>query len=137
MALLLPPFIKTLDFKSKEELQLMPQTEEEHLENKSMDEDDQEKVNPDAEVRYLSLFVCVLLYKNSFLSLILLMLPHADAITVCKELTKKADGQSAHEGCCQGRQIAQNNIFVTRFFLDVLYLFFFTFILIYFVFSFY
>lgn len=52
MALLLPPFIKSLDFKSKEELQLMPQTEEEHLENKSMDEDDLEKVNPDAEVSH-------------------------------------------------------------------------------------
>lgn len=51
MVLLCPACIKMLDFKSKEELQLMPQTEEEHLENRNLDEDDQEKINhPDAEV---------------------------------------------------------------------------------------
>lgn len=48
--LLLPPIIAKLDFKSKEELQLMPQTEEEHLENQNMDYEDHEKLNPDAEV---------------------------------------------------------------------------------------
>jgi transient receptor potential cation channel subfamily M protein 3 len=35
--------IKQLDFKSKEELELMPQTEEEHLENKN------EKKNEDKD----------------------------------------------------------------------------------------
>ncbi|XP_063703057.1 transient receptor potential cation channel trpm isoform X3 [Culicoides brevitarsis] len=47
--LLLPPIIAKLDFKSKEELQLMPQTEEEHLENQNMDYEEQEKLDPDAE----------------------------------------------------------------------------------------
>uniref|UniRef100_A0A336KEI0 CSON007033 protein n=1 Tax=Culicoides sonorensis TaxID=179676 RepID=A0A336KEI0_CULSO len=47
--LLLPPIIAKLDFKSKEELQLMPQTEEEHLENQNLDFEDQDKLNPDAE----------------------------------------------------------------------------------------
>lgn len=46
----MPPFIKKLDFKSKEELQKMPQTEEEHLENQCLDYDDNGKHNPDAEV---------------------------------------------------------------------------------------
>lgn len=40
-----------LDFKTKEELQSMPQTEEEHLENQNLDYEDLEKNNPDAEVR--------------------------------------------------------------------------------------
>lgn len=31
LGLLFPPYISQLEFKSKEELQLMPQTEEEHL----------------------------------------------------------------------------------------------------------
>lgn len=48
MGLLCPFFIKTLDFKSKEELQQMPQTEAEHLENQSLDYD--EKPQSDAEV---------------------------------------------------------------------------------------
>lgn len=59
-----------MDFKSKEELQQMPQTEEEHLENQNLDYEDQEKQHPDAEVivyRHLSFlkfyekwtFVCV------------------------------------------------------------------------------
>lgn len=41
-----------LEFKSKEELQLMPQTEEEHLENESLEEgqEDDRSHNPDAEV---------------------------------------------------------------------------------------
>lgn len=51
LGLLFPPFIKKLDFKSKEELQSMPQTEEEHLENQNLDYDDHEKTHPDAEVR--------------------------------------------------------------------------------------
>lgn len=50
LGLLFPPFIKRLDFKSKEELQQMPQTEEEHLENQNLDYEDQEKQHPDAEV---------------------------------------------------------------------------------------
>lgn len=50
LGLLFPPFIKRLDFKSKEELQQMPQTEEEHLENQNLDYEDQEKTHPDAEV---------------------------------------------------------------------------------------
>lgn len=50
----MPPFIKKLDFKSKEELQKMPQTEEEHLENQCLDYDDNGKHNPDAEVSPLS-----------------------------------------------------------------------------------
>ncbi|XP_038115217.1 transient receptor potential cation channel trpm isoform X4 [Culex quinquefasciatus] len=49
LGLLVPPFIKKLDFKSKEELQKMPQTEEEHLENQCLDYDDNGKHNPDAE----------------------------------------------------------------------------------------
>ncbi|XP_055380249.1 transient receptor potential cation channel trpm isoform X3 [Condylostylus longicornis] len=49
LGLLFPPFIKKLDFKSKEELQLMPQTEEEHLENQNLDYDDLDKHHPDAE----------------------------------------------------------------------------------------
>lgn len=48
--LLLPLIIAKLDFKTKEELQLMPQTEEEHLENQNQDCEDQEKLNADAEV---------------------------------------------------------------------------------------
>ncbi|XP_055320176.1 transient receptor potential cation channel trpm isoform X6 [Sitodiplosis mosellana] len=48
LGLLCPPFIKRLDFKSKEELQQMPQTEEEHLENQNLDYEDQDK-HPDAE----------------------------------------------------------------------------------------
>lgn len=52
LGLLCPPFIKKLDFKSKEELQSMPQTEEEHLENQNLDYEDLEKT-PDAEVCYI------------------------------------------------------------------------------------
>lgn len=52
LGLIFPPFIKKLDFKSKEELQSMPQTEEEHLENQNLDYDDHEKSHPDAEVHY-------------------------------------------------------------------------------------
>lgn len=50
VGLVFPPFIRQLDFKSKEELQSMPQTEEEHLENQNLDYEDQEKAHPDAEV---------------------------------------------------------------------------------------
>lgn len=50
LGLLCPPFIKKLDFKSKEELQSMPQTEEEHLENQNLDYEDVDKGHPDAEV---------------------------------------------------------------------------------------
>ncbi|KAK9872342.1 hypothetical protein WA026_017801 [Henosepilachna vigintioctopunctata] len=50
LGLLFPPYILSLEFKSKEELQLMPQTTEEHmeLENDDDDKSDSEKV-PDAE----------------------------------------------------------------------------------------
>ncbi|XP_061501091.1 transient receptor potential cation channel trpm isoform X5 [Anopheles gambiae] len=47
--LLCPPFVRKLDFKSKEELQQMPQTEEEHLENQYLDYEDREKKDTDAE----------------------------------------------------------------------------------------
>ena len=50
MGLVLPIYIKHLDFKSKEELQQMPQTEEEHLENQNLDNDDSDRSHPDAEV---------------------------------------------------------------------------------------
>ncbi|XP_037922702.1 transient receptor potential cation channel trpm isoform X4 [Hermetia illucens] len=49
LGLLCPPFIKKLDFKSKEELQSMPQTEEEHLENQNLDYEDMDRNHPDAE----------------------------------------------------------------------------------------
>ncbi|XP_035907095.1 transient receptor potential cation channel trpm isoform X4 [Anopheles stephensi] len=47
--LLCPFFIRKLDFKSKEELQQMPQTEEEHLENQYLDYEDRDKKDPDAK----------------------------------------------------------------------------------------
>ncbi|XP_049292900.1 transient receptor potential cation channel trpm isoform X5 [Anopheles funestus] len=47
--LLCPFFIRKLDFKSKEELQQMPQTEEEHLENQYLDFEDRDKKDTDAE----------------------------------------------------------------------------------------
>lgn len=53
LGLLVPPFMVRLDFKSKEELQSMPQTEEEHLENQNLDYEDQEKRDPDAEVIFV------------------------------------------------------------------------------------
>lgn len=52
LGLLCPPFINRLDFKSKEELQSMPQTEEEYLENQNLDYEDQDKLPSDAEVSY-------------------------------------------------------------------------------------
>jgi transient receptor potential cation channel subfamily M protein 3 len=58
LGLLCPFYIAKLDFKSKEELQLMPQTEEEHLigleeENESTEGQSTEahrNTDPDAEV---------------------------------------------------------------------------------------
>ncbi|XP_020712699.1 transient receptor potential cation channel trpm isoform X4 [Ceratitis capitata] len=50
LGLLIPFYIRHLDFKSKEELQQMPQTEEEHLENQNLDNDDSDRSQPDAEV---------------------------------------------------------------------------------------
>ncbi|KAL7047046.1 hypothetical protein ACKWTF_002774 [Chironomus riparius] len=47
--LFLPIYIKKLDFKTREELQSMPQTEEEHLENQYLDYEDKEKSITDAE----------------------------------------------------------------------------------------
>ncbi|XP_026320800.1 transient receptor potential cation channel trpm [Hyposmocoma kahamanoa] len=49
LSLLCPLYILQLEFKSKEELQLMPQTEEEHLENESMEDDRSTKDPNDAE----------------------------------------------------------------------------------------
>lgn len=54
----MPFYIRQLDFKSKEELQQMPQTEEEHLENQNLDNDDSDRSQPDAEVSFS--FQCVL-----------------------------------------------------------------------------
>ncbi|XP_064548261.1 transient receptor potential cation channel trpm isoform X12 [Drosophila montana] len=50
LGLIMPLYIRQLDFKSKEELQQMPQTEEEHLENQNLDNDDSDRSQPDAEV---------------------------------------------------------------------------------------
>jgi transient receptor potential cation channel subfamily M protein 3 len=60
LGLLCPFYIAKLDFKSKEELQLMPQTEEEHLigleeENESTEGQSTEphhSADPDAEVSF-------------------------------------------------------------------------------------
>ncbi|XP_047535918.1 transient receptor potential cation channel trpm isoform X6 [Vanessa atalanta] len=49
LSLLCPLYILQLEFKSKEELQLMPQTEEEHLENESMEDDRSTRDPTDAE----------------------------------------------------------------------------------------
>nr|QDR50959.1 Transient receptor potential cation channel, subfamily M [Heliconius melpomene] len=49
LSLLCPLYILQLEFKSKEELQLMPQTEEEHLENESMEDDRSTKDPNDPE----------------------------------------------------------------------------------------
>lgn len=54
--LLVPIYIKKLDFKTREELQQMPQTEEEHLENQYLDYEDKEKSITDAEVRNVTQF---------------------------------------------------------------------------------
>lgn len=50
IGLLIPPYIVKLDFKTREELQSMPQTEEEHLENQYLDYEEKEKSITDAEV---------------------------------------------------------------------------------------
>nr|CAD7265095.1 unnamed protein product [Timema shepardi] len=64
LGLLCPLYVLKLDFKSKEELQLMPQTEEEHLigleeENESLDERplDARNTDPDAEIAYIVFLV--------------------------------------------------------------------------------
>lgn len=73
LGLLCPFFIKTLDFKSKEELQQMPQTEAEHLENRSLDYDENEKPQSDAEVSQM--FVgCSLLFCPPIPILLLMMM---------------------------------------------------------------
>ncbi|XP_044737220.1 transient receptor potential cation channel trpm isoform X2 [Chrysoperla carnea] len=46
LGLFFPIYIYKLEFKSKEELQLMPQTEEEHLENESLDDDAKQDDKP-------------------------------------------------------------------------------------------
>lgn len=65
MGLLFPPYISQLEFKSKEELQLMPQTVEEHLigleDNESIDSEQKvgqvhRNTEPDAEVIFLFCF---------------------------------------------------------------------------------
>jgi transient receptor potential cation channel subfamily M member 3 len=48
--LVVPFYIVKLDFKTREELQSMPQTEEEHLENQYLDYEEKEKSISDAEV---------------------------------------------------------------------------------------
>lgn len=55
MGLLCPPYILKLEFKTKEELQLMPQTEEEHLELEMDDDDDDDRglEKPDGEVSHI------------------------------------------------------------------------------------
>ena len=55
--LLVPIYIKKLDFKTREELQQMPQTEEEHLENQYLDYEDKEKSIADAEVNFVFLIL--------------------------------------------------------------------------------
>ncbi|XP_030384030.1 transient receptor potential cation channel trpm isoform X2 [Scaptodrosophila lebanonensis] len=55
LGLILPFYIRQLDFKSKEELQQMPQTEEEHLENQNLDNDDSDRSQPDAECKLIAL----------------------------------------------------------------------------------
>lgn len=50
IGLLFPFYIAKLEFKSKEELQLMPQTQEEHLENESIEDDKLEDKTLDGEV---------------------------------------------------------------------------------------
>lgn len=68
MGLLFPPFINKLDFKSKEELQQMPQTEEEYLENQNLDYEDHEKNHADAEVSvfFYIFFFYILLFVYFF-----------------------------------------------------------------------
>lgn len=51
----MPIYIKKLDFKTREELQSMPQTEEEHLENQYLDYEEKEKSITDAEVSIMIL----------------------------------------------------------------------------------
>ncbi|XP_050744135.1 transient receptor potential cation channel trpm isoform X2 [Drosophila biarmipes] len=53
LGLAMPLYIRQLDFKSKEELQQMPQTEEEHLENQNLDNDDSDRSQPDAECKLI------------------------------------------------------------------------------------
>uniref|UniRef100_A0A6P4EGP4 Transient receptor potential cation channel trpm isoform X1 n=1 Tax=Drosophila rhopaloa TaxID=1041015 RepID=A0A6P4EGP4_DRORH len=53
LGLAMPLYIRQLDFKSKEELQQMPQTEEEHLENQNLDNDDSDRSQPDAECKLM------------------------------------------------------------------------------------
>ncbi|XP_048483560.1 transient receptor potential cation channel trpm isoform X6 [Plutella xylostella] len=57
LSLVCPLYILQLEFKSKEELQLMPQTEEEHLENESLEDDRSTKDPNDAEVGSLGVVV--------------------------------------------------------------------------------
>jgi hypothetical protein len=67
LGLLCPFYIAKLEFKSKEELQLMPQTEEEHLigleeENESIEgqpTDAHRNLEPDAEVSLQSGCCCI------------------------------------------------------------------------------
>lgn len=57
--MLCPLYIVRLEFKSKEELQLMPQTEEEHLENESLLDEEQmehdDEKHADGEVSFVVL----------------------------------------------------------------------------------
>ncbi|XP_017773710.1 PREDICTED: transient receptor potential cation channel trpm isoform X3 [Nicrophorus vespilloides] len=49
LGLVFPPYIFRLEFKTVEELQLMPQTQEEHLENDDDDDSSEPDKSPDAE----------------------------------------------------------------------------------------
>lgn len=65
LSLLCPLYILQLEFKSKEELQLMPQTEEEHLENESIEDDRSTKDPNDAEVIFCVWLLTIQLYHLS------------------------------------------------------------------------
>lgn len=72
MSLLFPPYICNLEFKTVEELQLMPQTEEEHWENDDDDDRSQSEKSQsldseagcDSEVRFIFVLVifCCLIF---------------------------------------------------------------------------
>ena len=82
LGLLCPVYIAKLEFKSKEELQLMPQTEEEHLigleeENESLEgqpTDPHRNTDPDAEVSIFNLKMIPILFIIKFLVIFLVLI---------------------------------------------------------------
>lgn len=70
----MPFYIRQLDFKSKEELQQMPQTEEEHLENQNLDNDDSDRSQPDAEVSFSVQCVYALLMRITLITMPMMMM---------------------------------------------------------------